>query len=526
MKVLICDKLPEQCSEIIRNAGLEPVVKTDMTPEQLKANIGQYDGVIVRSSTRITADALSAAGRLRVVCRAGVGVDNVDVVAASKKGVVVMNTPGGNTVSTAEHTVAMLLALTRSIRQAANSVKEGKWDRKKFTGTQLAGKTLGVVGLGRVGFEVARRAAAFEMRVLAYDPYITTEKAAQCQASLVKRLDDLYRQSDYITLHTPLTDDTRGLVGKRAFGLMKKGVRIINCARGELIDEEALHDAIVNGTVAGAALDVFEQEPPTNKKLLALEQVLPTPHLGASTEEAQVAVALDAARQTVDALLGKGIRHAVNLPAMDLEELEQIRPYLVMAEKMGILEAQLMQGGVRAVDVTYSGDVAKQRVALITSSLLAGLLKPVLAEDVNVVNAPILAKERGIRVNETKSSATEDFTTLVTAVVRTESESRSVAGTVLGKREMRIVRIDGYDVEAIPEGNLLVVFALDKPGLIGNLGTLLGREGINIARMTFGRQEVGGKAITVLNLDGRVTKGLVESVGRVEYVESVRHVSF
>ncbi|MBM4082496.1 MAG: phosphoglycerate dehydrogenase, partial [Planctomycetes bacterium] len=228
MKVLICDKLPEQCSEIIRNAGLEPVVKTDMTPEQLKANIGQYDGVIVRSSTRITADALSAAGRLRVVCRAGVGVDNVDVVAASKKGVVVMNTPGGNTVSTAEHTVAMLLALTRSIRQAANSVKEGKWDRKKFTGTQLAGKTLGVVGLGRVGFEVARRAAAFEMRVLAYDPYITTEKAAQCQASLVKRLDDLYRQSDYITLHTPLTDDTRGLVGKRAFGLMKKGVRIIN----------------------------------------------------------------------------------------------------------------------------------------------------------------------------------------------------------------------------------------------------------------------------------------------------------
>ncbi|MBI2560610.1 MAG: phosphoglycerate dehydrogenase [Planctomycetes bacterium] len=523
MKVLVTYKVPQECVKIFKNASIEAVIKPNISPADLKKEISEYAGIILRSETKITAEILGNAGNLKVICRAGVGVDNIDVVAASKKGIVVMNAPGGNIVSTAEHTLTMLLALSRNIAPAYISLKAGKWDRKRFIGTQIAGKTLGIIGLGRVGRQVAKRASALEMKVIGYDPFISPDASSQLHVHVVGNLDALLTQSDYVTVHVPLNNETKNLIAKRAFDLMKDGVRIVNCARGGIISEEALYNAIVDGKVAGAALDVFEIEPPVDNKLLGLEQVLATPHLGASTEEAQLAVTMEAAQLTIDALTGKGIHNAVNMPVIHPEEFQRLRPFTVLAEKMGSVLVQLSHGGLRSIDVAYCGDVSneKETVWLLTNSLLVGLLRPALDEGVNLVSIPIIVAERGIKVNETITSCPSNFTNLVYARIHTDDGERSVAGTVFDMREARIVEINGYSVEAIPDGHMLILFGKDRPGLIGHVGKILGDQNINIARMTFGRKETGGNAIIVLNVDQSLSQDTLDAIRRIENIESV-----
>ncbi len=516
-RVLIADKLPPAAAEILeREPRIEVDTNVGLSPDELKSIIGSYHGIVVRSATKLTADVIEKADNLRAIVRAGVGVDNVDIDAASIKGIVVMNTPSGNTVSTAEHAIAMMMAMSRNIPRACESLRAGKWDRKAFTGTQLCGKTIGIIGLGRIGIEVARRCSAMGMTLLGCDPYITRTKAEQEKVDLCG-LETIYKRADFITVHTPLTDKTRGMIGREQFAMMQPGVRIINCARGGIVDEEALAEALKEGKVAGAALDVYTSEPPANRELVELDNVVATPHLGASTSEAQLNVALDAARQLSDALLGRGIINASNFPALDAKEADQLQPVCALAEKIGALQAQLIHGRIQSAAITYYGELADADVRPVTRSLTAGLLKPVL-ENVNIVNAPVLAEARGISVTETKSSEATDFTSLISVTVATAQREITVKGTVFGKAEPRIVGIDDYRVEVIPRGHVLIIFDEDRPGLIGAIGTLLGQAGINISCMTFGRKEAGGEAITVLNIDGPTSPALLEQIGDVPNV--------
>jgi D-3-phosphoglycerate dehydrogenase / 2-oxoglutarate reductase len=526
MNVLITENLPNICKTILEDAGIQTTLKPNISPEELKNEIGKYDGLIIRSNTKGTSEVIERAAKLRAICRAGVGIDNVDVSAATKKGIIVMNTPGGNTTSTAEHTITLLLALSRNIPQACNSVREGKWERKEFMGTQVSGKTLGVIGLGKIGKEVAKRAIALEMRVLGYDPFVSSETISRLNVHLIKNLDDLFKQADYITLHIPMRNDTKYLISSREFALMKEGVRIINCARGGIISEDALYDALVNGKVAGAAIDVFEKEPPVNNKLLKLDNVLPTPHLGALTKEAQYAVAKDAAEQMADALTGKNIRNAVNMPVQGPEEFQQLKPYITITEKMGALLIQLVRGRIKSIDIQYSGEVSKNNVRPLTDSLLAGLLKHILEEDVNIINARILADERGIRINEIISSAAEDYTNLIFAKTDTDNGESSVSGTVFKNNEPRIETINDYRVDMDPVGFVLILLGQDKPGLIGEIGKILGDQNINIGRMTFGRKESGGGAMIVLNVDAVVSQEIISAIENIECIETAYMLNF
>lgn len=526
MQVLIADELPDVCLEILQKAGLEVLKKPGIKADELKNIIGSCDGIILRSGTKITAALLEKPGKLKAICRAGVGVDNVDVAASTKKGIVVMNTPEGNIVSTAEHTIALLFSLSRFVPQSCASVKAGKWERKQFTGIQLAGKTLGVIGLGRVGRQVSKRAAALEMKVIGYDPFISPEITSQSGIHIVKNLKELLMNADYITLHVPFNSETKNLITKTEFSIMKKGVRVINCARGGIISEEDLYDAIKSGQVAGAAIDVFDVEPPVGNKLLELNQVVVTPHLGASTEEAQYAVAVEASEQMADALTGKGFRNAVNLPPYNPEEYAAMKPFITLAEKMGSLLMQMNRDGLKSVDITYTGEITKKNVRLITDSLIVGLLKPALEAGVNLVSAPSLMEERGIKVNVTTSTGASDFTSLVTAKTTSEGGDITVSGTVFGKNEPRIVEINGYGVEAILDKHMLILFGKDKPGLIGSVGGVLGSKKINIAHMSFGRKESGGCAITIVNVDAQIPKDCLREIESVENVESAHLVHF
>ncbi|HUS57079.1 MAG TPA: phosphoglycerate dehydrogenase [Planctomycetota bacterium] len=521
MRVLISDKLPDVAVKILT---AEPSIEVDNKPglpvDELKAIIGNYDGIIIRSGTKLTADILDHACKMKAIARAGVGVDNVDVKAASRKGIIVMNTPGGNTTSTAEHTVAMLLALARNIPQAYNSLKSGQWDRKSFVGTQLSGKNIGIIGLGRIGLEVAKRCLAFEMKVLAYDPYISPERAAQLNIELTS-LQSIWERGDFITVHTPMTSETRGLIGAKELAQMKKEARIINCARGGIVDEEALADALQAGKVAGAAIDVFSAEPPTSRRLIDMPQVLCTPHLGASTEEAQINVSIDAAAQLVDALTGRGVRFAVNLPSIDSQEAQVLQPYSNLAEKMGCLLRQLGTGQLKAVEVCYTGDLSQMNVTPVTRSLTAGLLKPVLEENVNLVNAPVLAEERGISIIESRSSTSGDYTTTLQVKMITDQDTHFIEGALFGKSDPRIVNMNGYHVEVIPRESLLVIMLnKDRPGLIGEFGRIMAKRNINISSMTFGCKVPGGDAMTVLNLDAKPCETVLEEIRRVENVRA------
>jgi len=523
-KVLISDSLSKEAVDILtKEKEFKVDVNTKLTPDELKSVIKDYDALVVRSGTKVTKDIINAADKLKIIGRAGVGLDNVDVPAASKKGIIVVNTPGGNTMSTAEHAFSMMMALSRNIPAADLSMRKGEWERKKFMGVELYGKALGIVGLGRIGTEVAKRALAFGMRVLAYDPYLSVDKAKDIGVESVD-LKTLYKESDYITVHTPLTDETRHMISDKELGMMKKNVRMINCARGGIIDEEALARAIESGKVAGAAFDVYEEEPPKNSKLLKLDKVVLTPHLGASTEEAQVNVAIDVANTVRDALLGRGIKNAVNVPCLDPEICKVIDPYLKLAENIGAMHAQLCEGHIKRVKVRYVGDILKYDLTPFTVSLMKGMLTPILQESVNFVNALVIAKERGINIVETKTAEVQDFASLICVEVETEKSENMIMGTLFTKVDPRIVKINEFYVDCVPEGYMLVIFNNDVPGIIGQIGTILGNARVNIAGMSFGREAKGGNAITVLNVDCEVPQNVLEEIRKSKNIKEARLV--
>jgi len=525
IKILISDPLAEEGIKIFKEVENFSVdVRTDLKPDSLKEVIKEYDALVVRSATKVNKEIIAAAQRLKVIGRAGVGLDNVDLEAATQKGIIVMNTPLGNTISTAEHTFSMMLALARNIPQANVSTKMGEWKRTKFMGIELYNKTLGVVGLGKIGSEVAKRAAAFGMKVIAYDPFLSKEVASRLGVEMVE-LDNLLSKADFITVHVPLTDNTYHMISTQAFSLMKKGVRIINCARGGIIDEKALLTALKDKKVSGAALDVFEQEPvDKNNELLKMDNVIVTCHLGASTEEAQVNVAIEIAECVRDYLLGKGIRNAANYPSLEVETFNVISPYIKLAERLGIFTSQLIEGRLQQVEINYGGEITHYNSEPITMALIKGLLTPILKETVNFVNALSLAKERGIQVREIKSSQEEEFVNFLCLQVKTDKENCQIVGTLSSNKKPRIVKINEYYVEVSPEGEMVVIYNWDRPGIIGNLGNLFGKHNINIAGMTFGRQQPQGMAISVLNVDSPVSSDIIEEMKRLENIISVKTI--
>jgi D-3-phosphoglycerate dehydrogenase len=503
-RVLVCDKLEAVGLQLLRQAGIELDERAGLKGAELQEAIRAADGIIVRSGTQITPAELENPGRLRAIARAGVGVDNIDVGAATRKGIVVMNTPGGNTVSTAEHTITLLLALARHIPAADAGVRQGKWKelRTRLIGSQLAGKTLGVVGLGRIGREVARRAAGLDMKVVGYDPFLSPAAAAQLGIEAVGALADLLPRCDFLTVHTPLNDQTRNLIGARELALLPQGARVLNCARGGIINEEALAEVLRSGHLAGAALDVFVQEPPpADHPLLKLPNVVVAPHLGAATVEAQVSVAREAAQLLIDYLTRGVIGFAVNMAAVDRTELDEMRLYVDLARRLGLLHAQMCQGAIRKAELLYRGDVARRPTKLLTAAFTAGLLEMRLDQPVNIVNAPLLAAERGIEVVEQTSSQKGDFSTMLKAEVTTDKKVYTAAGTLFGHQYLRLVQLGPYHLDAYLDGVMLLFSHRDLPGLIGFIGTIFGKHSVNIAQMTVGRQLPGGEAIAVLNLD-------------------------
>ena len=524
MKVLVSDNISSRGVEILRNAGLVVDVKTGLKPDELKSIIGDYHALIVRSATKATADIIDAAKNLKVIGRAGSGLDNVDKVAASKKGIVVMNTPGGNTITTAEHTIAMMFALARRIPQARASMAAGQWEKKKFMGTELYNKVLGVIGLGNIGGEVAKRAQGLGMQVIAYDPFLNEEKARQTGIEKVE-IPDLIKQSDFITIHTPLTHETKNLIRAETIKTMKEGVYIINCARGGIINEKDLYEALESGKVAGAALDVFEQEPPVNSPLIAHPNVVCTPHLGASTQEAQENVALAVAEQIVDYLVHGTIRNAVNFPSVPADQAIVLKPYITLADNLGSFASQLLDAEITGITIEYRGEVACLNTSPVTLSALKGLLTPILLETVNFVNASVIAKERGIEVNETKSTDAGDYNSMITLRLKSPKRALVVSGTLFSKKDPRIVKIDDYTVEIVPEGNMLVMYNNDKPGVIGNIGATMGNNNINIARMHFGRESAGGRAISVVNIDSSISDELLEEIRHLPNILDVKVIN-
>lgn len=524
MKVLISDNISPKGIEILKTAGLTVDVKTGMKQEELMASIGNYQGLIVRSATKVTSKIIDAASNLKVIGRAGSGLDNVDVTAATKKGIVVMNTPGGNTITTAEHTIALLYALARLVPQATASMKEGKWEKKKFMGVELFNKTLGVIGIGNIGSQVAKRAQAFAMNVIAYDPFLSEDKAKAMGVERVN-LEELFKRSDFITIHTPLTSETRNMINKDTIKIMKDSVRIINCARGGIINEKDLYDALVEGKVAGAALDVFEKEPPENNPLLTLDSVISTPHLGAATKEAQENVAIAIAEQIADYLTHGTIRNAVNFPSIPADQITNLQPYINLSEKLGLFSAQIFEGGVTEITIEYRGEASEIDTAPVNIAAIKGFLSPILEETVNFVNAPIIAKERGIEVKETKSADAGDYQSMVAIRIKAKDKESYVAGTLFSRRDPRIVAIDSFKVEIVPEGELLFIYNNDKPGVIGNIGTLLSKNNINIARMQFGREAPGGRAISVVTIDSPATPKIIEEIRNLPNVLSLRRIT-
>lgn len=511
-RILISDSLSQEGLKILKSKhDLEVKVKTDLSPQQLREEIGNYEAIIVRSGTKLTSDIIERADRMEIIGRAGVGLDNIDIEAASQKGIVVMNAPGGNIISTAEHTMSLILALSRKIPQANKSVKEGKWERKKFMGIQLYGKVIGIIGLGRIGSEVAKRAISFGMKVYAYDPFLSAEKAQTLGVKLVD-LETILEESDYITVHTPLTKETKHMISDAELKKVKKGVRIINCARGGIIDEKALEKAVKNGKVAGVALDVFETKPDEDNPLLKYDNVIATCHLGASTEEAQKEVAVEIAKQVVDALQGRGLRNAVNVPSVDPETYKILEPYVNLGEKIGLFQGQFSHGRVSKVIISYSGEMANQTTTPITIAVIKGLLTPMVGENVNYVNASMIAQERGIKIIETKTAQMEDYTNLITVHVRTEDLKNTVVGTLFTRKDPRIVKINNYILEAIPKGYMIYTSYKDVPGVLGRIGTILGKNNINIAAMTCGREKPKGKAVTILNVDSEVSDNVLEEI--------------
>lgn len=521
-RVLIADKLEAAGVEILTAAGVEVDNRPGLKGDELKAALRAADAAIVRSQPKLTAEYFEDVGNLRAIARAGVGVDNIDVPAATRKGVVVMNTPGGNSVSAAEHTIALLLALSRRVPAADAVMKAGGWDRNKFVGTEVAGKTLGVVGLGRIGREVARRAKGLDMRVVALDPFVTPAKASELGYETAANLDELLPKVDYLTVHVPLGEGTKSLIGSRELGMMKKTARVLNVARGGIVDEHALAEALANGTIAGAGIDVFSVEPvAADNPLLKAPNVVLTPHLGASTLEAQENVALEAAQLIADFVLKGQVANAVNMAAVNPAELAEVRPYVDLARRLGLLQAQTAQGAVRKATLSYRGELAGQKTRLLTAAFTAGLLEYRLSDGVNLVNAELLARERGIEIAESANPKKGDFAALLYTEVETEQGTTVAAGTLFGDQYVRLVQLGPYRMEGYLDGVLLVFLHRDVPGLIGFVGTIFGTYGVNIAQMTVGRVAPGGEAIGILNLDSPPPEQAIAAVKGHPQISSV-----
>ncbi|MBV9852610.1 MAG: phosphoglycerate dehydrogenase [Armatimonadetes bacterium] len=525
-KVLVSDPIAPEGVDILKRVA-DVDVRTGLPKEELAAIIGEYDALAVRSETKVTADIIARAERLKIIGRAGVGVDNIDVDAATKRGILVVNSPEGNTIAAAELTIAMLLALARNIPQADSSLRQGEWKRSKYMGSEVYHKTLGVIGLGKIGREVAKRAQSFEMRVIGNDPYLKPEQAEALGITLVD-LDTLYQDSDYITVHVPKTKETLGMINAEKLARMKPTVRLINCARGGIIDEAALAEAARSGRIGGAAVDVFSTEPaPKDNPLLGVPNIITTPHLGASTEEAQVNVAIDIAEQIADVLQGRPARAAVNMPSVAADVLARIQPYLTLAEKIGSLHAQLTSSTIEEVEVIYAGEEFESLPTVhLTRAVLKGLLEPIVPESVNYVNAPGLAASRGIKVTESRTPANEAHSCLLTVRKRGPGSAREICGTVFSPDNIRIVHIDGFRVDIRPSGPMLLTQHTDKPGIIGKVGTALGDAGINIAGMHVGRESgEGSPAMMVLKLDTLIPDPVMAQLRQIPGMESARQVA-
>jgi D-3-phosphoglycerate dehydrogenase / 2-oxoglutarate reductase len=525
-RVLISDALSPAAVAIFKDRGVavEFAPNLGKDKEKLAATINGFDGLAIRSATKVTAKLLENAKGLKVIGRAGIGVDNVDIAAATARGIIVMNTPFGNSITTAEHAISLMLALARQIPEADTSTRAGKWEKNKFLGVEIFGKTLGIIGCGNVGSIVADRAIGLKMKVIAYDPFLSEERAVKLGVEKVE-LNELWRRADFISLHTPLTDKTRDIINADTLAQMKAGVRLINCARGELIDEAALAHALKSGHVSGAALDVFREEPATQSMLFGLPNVVCTPHLGASTMEAQENVALQIAEQMSDYLLRGAITNAVNFPSISAEEAPKLRPFIALAEKLGSFAGQLTESGIKQVRITYEGAVAQMNTKALTSAAVAGLLRPMLQE-VNVVSAPVVAKERGIVVEDTRRDAEGDYDSLITLAVVTDRQTRSVSGTVFADGRPRIIDIKGIRMDAEFAPSMLYVTNQDKPGFVGRFATLLAEAGINIATFHLGRESLGGNAIALVEIDGSIPAEVLAKVRQIPNVQQVKPLQF
>ncbi len=525
MKVLVSDKLGDAGVKLFEEEdGIDVDVKTGMSPEELKEVIKDYDALVIRSATKVTEEILEAAEKLKVIGRAGIGVDNIDVEGATKRGIIVMNTPTGNVVTTAEHAIAMMMSLTRNIPQGTSSMKAGRWDKKKLQGREIYNKTFGVIGYGKIGSIVANRARGLKMRVIVYDPVVTPEKIEKSGCESVS-LNELYAQADYISVHVPKSKKTAGLINKKAFEQMKEGVMLVNCARGGIVDEDALYEAMQSGKVAGAALDVFSEEPPpADLPLLQLDNLIATPHLGASTAEAQTNVAVMVAKQIINFLKTSTVENALNTPSVSGKELEKLNPFIFLADRMGCLQAQLVSGHVKEIKIEYNGNFADVDLKPVSTAFLTGLLDVLSMEDVNAVNAPYIAKEDGIKVSESESDEAMEYNHLLTIEVITDEMSSVVSGTVFGRNYPRVVKINDFRLEMKPEGYLTLIHNLNIPGEIGSIGTLLGDNNINISKMTVGQEKAGDRNIVFLRTDSALSDEILDAHRNLPMSKSVTYL--
>jgi len=518
-KILITDKLAKEGIDLIEKAdGFEAVVKTGVKEDELAEIIGQHDGLIIRSGTKVTAKVLASPGKLKAIARAGVGVDNIDVAEATRKGILVMNTPGGNTLSAAEHTMALMLSMSRNVVPACNSLKNGAWDRKKYMGNQLNHKVLGIIGLGRIGMAVAKMAMGFNMKILGYDPFAAPDSAEKVGVEITEDLEQIFKNADYITVHVPRNAQTLNMIAAEQFNLMKPTARLVNCARGGIINEDALYDAISQGQIAGAALDVFTKEPPENTRFSDIKNCLVTPHLGASTEEAQIEVALEAAQILMDAIKGDRIRNALNAPAAAGTVSPLVGKYTELATRIGAVLSTIATGHVKSVAVEYRGAIAEMSVANVTNAFAIGLLQQHFESPLNMVNVNVLAKERGISIDETKNTQPKDVSASLSAKVVTDKGTRTITGSIFGGSLLRIIEIDGFTVEMTPAGTVLIIYNDDKPGVIGSVGSLCGKHKINICTMGVGQKPKEQKAILAVSLDKRPGPEVLQEIGELEFV--------
>jgi len=522
MRVLITDNVSEKGVKLMQEAGMQVDQKVGISEDEIVAIIENYDALVVRSQTKVTRRIIEAGTSLKVIGRCGVGVDNIDVQAATEKGIIVVNAPEGNTIAATEQTMALMLALARHTPQAHMCLVNGKWDRKTYTGVELKGKTLGILGLGKIGSGVAKRALAFEMKVMAYDPFVSPEKAQSMGVEMAD-LDTIFKEADFISVHLPLNNETRNIIDAEAIAKMKPSVRLINVARGGVINEQDLYEALKECRIAGAAIDVWEKEPCTDSPLQQLPNVVVAPHLGASTVEAQINVAIDVAKELVNYSKGGKIVNAVNAPSLKAEDEEVLGPYQGLCEELGSLLAQTTSGNAISIDITYNGNIANYDVSFLTKHILLGLLSTTLNGSVNEINAAYIADTRGIKINETKSQDNVDYTNLITVTLKTTEEELSVSGTVFSG-EPRIIKYDGFTIDAVPEGHLLIIPHVDKPGIVGPVAMTIGENMINIAGMQVGRKSIGGDAVAVLRVDGRVPEAIVEKISKVDGVKSVKYV--